>query len=176
MRGGFLELAASAGEAGPTLTGTSEASIIAPVTRDVYQGSPYFNGLGECLWLFLNGIISTVGASPGTLTLNVKFGSIKVWTQVTPTLNTSLSNKSWKFALALSQYAVGGSSAMRGIADIISDGLISGKQAILLPDTAPANGNAFDAAAPGLIDVTAQFSATGNSLTVQQYNLLLPQR
>lgn len=171
MRGGFLELQASAGEAGPTLTGTSEASIIPPTVRDIYQGAPYFNGLGESLILMLSGIISTVGATPGTLTFNVKFGAIKVWAQATPTLDTSLTNKSWKLFLPLSQYAVGASAAMRGIGDFAYN-----SKALLLPDTAPANGSAFDGASPGLIDVTAQFSVTGNSLTVQQYHLLLPQR
>lgn len=176
MKGGFWESLVSAGEAGNALTGTSEASIIPPSSRTQYTQAPYFDALGEFVKMRLAGIISTVGSAPGTLTFNVKIGSVKVWTQATPTLAASLASKSWVLELLLSQYALGATSALRGIGVLSCDGIVTGKQVILLPDTSPANGSTFDSAVPALLDVTGQFSVTGNSLTVQQYNPVLPVR
>ncbi len=172
MSGGFLEAVVSAGEAGPTLTGTAEASIIPPAVRSVFtRAGPGFDAIGDFIAFDLRGILSTVGSSPGTLTFKIKFGSVVVWQASTPTLAVSLANKSWALDLALSLFGVGESAVAQGIARFSHNNGI-----IMLPDSAPVSGNAFDATTPQKIDVTAQFSVTGNSLTSRQYRPVLPMR
>ena len=165
---GFLEVPESGGEDSAALTGTSQGSIIPASRKTVYTPVPYFSNLGELIGVSAGGRISTA-ASPGTLTLSLKLGSVLVWSAVTATLAANLTNKTWWLDLMLRLSAIGPSATLIGIAKLYCDGLIASKQVLLLPDTAPAAGSAFDATQAQQLDLVGQFSLTGNSLTTHVY-------
>jgi hypothetical protein len=136
--------------------------------------------VGSTLKLKLAGRISTLATSPGTLTLDVRFGSVIVANFGAMTLNTSAqTNASWELDALLTVRALGTGTA----ANVLGTGRFSsravvgsaaagsgGAGSLLLPDTAPAVGTGFDSSAAQAINVFAtwQTSSASNSILVHQ--------
>jgi hypothetical protein len=172
---GFVEAVANGGEDGPALTGTAAASIV-PLPRKITIPTPFFTDIGRYVDIWMAGRISTIGSAPGTLTLDVRFGSTVAWNGgASPTLIVSQTNLTWTASIRLWASAVGASATMKGVGEIKCPGLVT-NNIIMLPSTAIANGNTFDATAPQALDVFGTFSVTGNSLTVHGFNVSWPTR
>lgn len=170
---GFIEAPVNGGEDGPSLTGTAAASII-PVARKIVIPAPFFSDVGRWIDILLSGRISTIGAAPGALTLDVRFGTTVVFNGgASPILLVSQSNLTWEAHIRLRATAIGPAATMKGVGRVICPGLVA-NNAFMLPASAPANGNTFDATAPQALDVFGAFSVTGNSLTVHGFDVAWP--
>lgn len=132
-----------------------------------------------------SGRISTVVTTPGTLTLDIRFGSVIVATSQAIALNvTAQTNATWKLKWNLTARAVGGSTTANLIhtAEWISRaslnapavGTTNGVGVVLIPDTAPAVGTGFDSTASQQVDLFATWSVANasNSIQCHQYRLI----
>lgn len=170
---GFVEAPVNGGEDGPALTGVVAASII-PVSRKISIPAPFFSDVGRYIDILLSGRISTIGAAPGTLTLDVRLGGTVVFNGgASPTLVVSQTNLTWEARIRLWASVIGASAALKGVGHMLCPGLVANNM-FMMPASAPANGNTFDATVPQALDVFGTFSVTGNSLTVHGYNVSWP--
>lgn len=169
MPGGFVASPFSAGENGPTLTAAAAASML-PTSRVYPLPVPLFGDIGSWLELYLAGQISTAGASPGTGTIDVKYGSTTIFTFTTPTFAVSQSQIPWIINLRLYATAIGSAATVKGIGYLVCPGLIASNPVVMLSGAPPANGSSFDARASQNLDINWTFSATGNSLTVHHWH------
>lgn len=140
--------------------------------------------VGRALRLTVAGAISNIVTTPGTLTLQIKLGSVIAFTtgamQMSSTAHTL--TPFW-FQLLLTCRAVGSGTS----ANLMGQGVLftravnitavaDGTQTdstILAPSTAPAVGTGFDSTAAQQLDFWAGFSINdvGNGIQVQQYLL-----
>lgn len=127
---------------------------------------------GAKMKVYASGRVSTAASAPGTLTFAVLFGSIAVFSGVTPTLAVSQTNASWKFEAQLTANSVGNGTiaSLYGIAEFISSAT-SG--VILLPATSPTVGAGFDSTVSSLVDFYATWSvaSSSNSIRCDDYEL-----
>jgi hypothetical protein len=133
---------------------------------------------GARLRIRAGGRISTAGATPGTLTLDVRFGSVVVFNGgASPTLATSASNLSWlaEMELQCRAYGAGTSANMLGMGQLLSAALSATTPVMLLPASAPAAGTGFDSSASQAVDLfgTWSFASASNTITLHDFALEL---
>ena len=178
----WIETLSTAQAAGTALTNTTTATSIIPAAAK-FTIPANFLSIGKVFRLWLGGQISTVTAAPGTLTLDVRFGSVIVFNGGAMNLNvTAQSNATWEAEMILTIRALGQSTsanligqgrftsrAIIGSATVATGGVTSTP----IPDTAPAVGTGFDSTASQAIDVFAAWSTANasNSIQVLQYTL-----
>jgi hypothetical protein len=159
---------------GSTGTGASQAKYTFPTN--------YFY-IGRHIRIFAMGSISTLTASPGTLTLDVRFGSTVVANGGAMALNTTAqTNVPWTLEWNLTCRAIGSgtlttfmpigrwtSPAIIG-APAVSAG---GTPSFLIPSSAPGVGTGFDVTATQTVDMFATWStaSSSNSITLQMYTM-----
>lgn len=176
----YPEILAQSAADGTALTNSTTATSIIPTAAicNLPAGSLQ---VGRMFWVRAAGRISTVVTTPGTLTLDVRFGSVTAWASGAMTLNTTAqTNTSWLLDLMLTVRAVGsGTSAnLIGIGSFKSRAIVAspaeatgGAGSRLVPDSAPAVGTGFDSTAAQNIDFRATWSvaSASNSITCHQY-------
>lgn len=159
---------------------TTPTSILPAAFKTAAVPIGYFDRLGRPLAFHFSGRISTVVTTPGTLTLELRLGSVAVFSSGAMTLNTTAqTNVHWTLEGELSCRAFGGSTSttlfpkgcrFTSHAVIGSPAPTAGGAAShQLPyNAAPAVGSGFDNGASQLIDLFATWSVSNaaNSITL----------
>lgn len=165
---------------GTALTNTTTATSIIPPAAKLILPANFF-AIGKVLRLKASGRISTVVTSPGTLTLDVRFGSTVVANGGAMNLNTAAqTNATWSLEMVLTCRAIGTSANLMWTGEWKSRAIIGsatvaagGVTTTPLPDTAPAVGSNFDSTATQAVDFFATWGTANasNSILVHQYSL-----
>jgi hypothetical protein len=167
-----------------TVTATSLLTNAAAHAKKMLYAD-FFSVPGKQLLIRATGRISTVVTTPGTLTLDVRFGSTKVFDGAAMNLSTTAhTNVPWWLDIELTCRAVGASATVLGLlrfvsqagsATAVADSTTS-HGTLLAPNSAPAVGNTFDSTATQIVDLFATWSVANasNTLRVEQYRLVSP--
>lgn len=139
--------------------------------------------VGSNLKVTVKGRISTVVTTPGTLTLDVRFGSVVVFNGGAMALNiTAQTNATFEFEALVTIRALGtGTSANAlGTARFVSRAVVGsavagsgGANTLLLPDTAPAVGTGFDSTASQQVQVFGTWSVANASNSIQVHQSVI---
>lgn len=129
------------------------------------------------------GRISNIVTTPGTLTLDVRFGSTVVFNGAAMELNVvAKTNVTWEFDVTLVCRSIGSSTSatVLGIGKFISESVIGsaapsagGAGVLLLPSSAPAVGTGFDSTASQVVDLFAKWSISNAANSIQLHNYVL---
>jgi hypothetical protein len=169
----------SATASGTALTNSLTATSILHSSAKAVLPANYLT-VGKVLRISASGIISNIVTSPGTLTLDVRFGSTVVFNGGAVTLNAvAKTNVSFDLRIYLTCRAVGsGTSAnLMGIGALTSESVVGAAAGTTLtaslPASAPAVGSGFDSTAAQTVDLFATFSVanSGNSIQVHEYTI-----
>lgn len=174
MSDGFIESFVSAGEDGAALSNSVTATSIIPASRKILLPSGFFDKVGKQLRIRAAGRISTAAATPGTLTLDVRFGAAIVFNGgASPTLAVNASNLTWVLDMVLACRLIGASATVLGTGRLFSGALSAATPIMLLPASTPAVGAAFDATNSQTVDLFAAWSvaSASNSLTCHQFSV-----
>ena len=159
---------------GGTGTGASQAKLTLP--------SNFFY-VGRVLKITAQGRISTVVTTPGTLTLDVRFGAVIVANGGPMSLNVvAKTNVPWWLEWVLTCRAIGSgtTSNLMHQAQWQSEAVIGsplptvgGVGSLLIPVSAPAVGTGFDSTAAQTVDLFGTWSVANaaNSIQLHQYKL-----
>ena len=156
-----------------TTAGATDCKITIPAN--------YFS-IGKCIRIKMALQCSNIVTTPGTLTLKVLFGAVVVFNggamQLSTTAHTTL--PMWVEILLTCRSVGSGTNATfigQGIAisqclslTAVADSTTT-PATILMPNTVPTAGTGWDSTAAQAIDLTANFSLTGNSITLHQYTI-----
>ena len=166
---------------GSALSNTTTPTSILPAQAKCTL-EPQNGFIGKKYRVKASGRISTVVTTPGTLTLDIRFGSVIVATSQAIALNvTAQTNATWDLEWDLTVRAVGGSTSAnimhtakwisRASLNAPAVGTTNGVGTVLIPDTAPAVGTGFDSTATQTVDMFATWSVANasNSIQVHQY-------
>jgi hypothetical protein len=185
MSQGYVECPLATGEDGAALSNTTTPTSILPAARKITLPPYFFDRVGKMVRVFASGRISTLTAAPGTLTLDLRFGSIIVFTGGAMNLNvTAQTNATWRFNAEMTCRTIGsGTSAnLLSTAEWKSRAIIGsvtvatgGDNVDVIPDTAPAVGTGFDSTALQQVDFFATWSVanSANSILCHQFALEL---
>jgi len=178
----FMECLVAQQADGTALTAsTTPTSIIHPAAKTTLPAGNFF-APGKSLLVRIGGRMSNIVTTPGTLTIDVRFGSVIVWTSQALPLNVvAKTNVSWWADIDLVCRAIGQSTSanMMGIGLFTSESVIGspansagGSGALFMPATAPAVGTGFDSTAAQTVDVFATWSLNNaNSIQTHMYEL-----
>jgi hypothetical protein len=168
---------------GAAVTGTAEGTIIPGASR-IFIPSGYLNRIGKRLAIRASGRISNIATTPGTLTLKFKLGptaNIAVATSSAIQLNAAVkSNVSWYLDLTMTLRSIGPTIAatLFPMGTWTSESVVGsavpasgGAGTAQWQAATPVAGTGFDSTVDNLIDLTAQFSLTGNSITLHTFAL-----
>lgn len=166
---------------GSALSNTTTATSILPGAAKYTMGAGFIDVIGKAFRVRAAGRISTVVTTPGTLTLDIRFGSVVVANGGAMTLSTSAkTNVSWELDWILTARAIGPSTSAnmmhqgRWTSEAAGATTVAGEaKSILLPQSAPAVGTGFDSTAAFVIDLFATWSVANasNSITCHQFIL-----
>jgi len=160
---------------GTAVTGTAAGSLL-PAQALYTLPANFIDVVGKKVRVRAAGRISNIATTPGTLTLNLKFGATNVFTSQAIALNTTAkTNVTWIFEATLDARAIGSAAALLGIGYLQSESVVGAAAGVAnqvnVPASAPANGTTFDSRVSQQVDLTATFSLTGNSIQLHQYAL-----
>lgn len=159
---------------GGTGTGASQAKITLPAN---------FMYVGRMLKITAHGRISTVVTTPGTLTLDTRFGAVVVANGGAMALNVvAKTNVPWALVWIMTCRAIGSGTTSNLMHQgtwtseaVIGSPLptVGGAGTHMLPNTAPAVGTGFDSTAAQTVDLFATWSVANaaNSILLHQYKL-----
>lgn len=163
---------------GTAVTGTAAASLLNAQAKAT-MGAGFVDVIGKSFLIKASGRISNIITTPGTLTVDLRLGSVVVATSGALTLSvTAKTNVSWYLEWLLTCRAIGvGGSAT---ANFMHTGMLTSEslgattvageaKSMLLPVSVPQVGTSFDPAAAEQWDMFATFSLTGNSMTCHQF-------
>lgn len=176
---GFYNSLVTLQAAGPAVTGTAAATLLNSQAKWACPGQ-FFESLGQKLYLRAQGMLSNIVTTPGTLTFNLLYGATAVWTSAAINMpNTAQTSLPFWLEVDLTTRIQGNVAQFMGQGRVtslnmqIATGAIAATpNTLMLPATTPALGTAFDNTAAALVDFQATFSITGNSITLQQYELI----
>jgi hypothetical protein len=139
--------------------------------------------VGSTIKVMVKGRVSTLATTPGTLTLDVRFGSVVVFNGGAMTLNTTAqTNATFEFEALLTVRALGTSTSANvlGTGRFTSRAVVGsaaagsgGANSLLLPDTAPAVGTGFDSTTAQAINVFATWQTASASNSIQTHQSLI---
>ena len=161
---------------------TTPTSILSGTEKPQMQPN-YLNFVGAALRGEVFGRISTVVTTPGTLTLDIRFGSVIVFTSPAFALNTTAkTNVSflWEFDLSTRTIGTGTSATMFGHGRFSSEAVVGspvpgtgGSGILLAPASAPAVGTGFDSTSAQTVDCFATWSIANASNSIQKHKYRL---
>lgn len=143
-----------------------------------------FHEIGKKLWIRIGGRISNIVTTPGTLTLDVRFGAVVVANGGAMQLNAvAKTNVSFfaEFELTCRAIGSGTDANMMWMGKFISESVVGsplpaagGAGQFILPVSAPAVGAGFDSTAAQAVNVFGTWSVNnaGNTLTVHTYEVV----
>lgn len=165
---------------GSALSNTTTATSILPAQAKFTLPANFF-AIGKALRVKASGRISTVVTTPGTLTLDIRFGSTVVMNGGAMSLNiVAKTNVNWLLELMATCRAVGSSANLMWQGSWLSEAAINtavpttgpGPGGFTLPfNAAPAVGSNFDSTAAQQIDLFGTWSIANasNSITLHQF-------
>jgi hypothetical protein len=181
MQQGYIAtLLASLADGAALTNSTTPTSLLPAIAKPTLPANYLF--AGKMFRVRATGRISTVVTTPGTLTLDLRFGSVAVFSSGAMTLNTTAqTNTPWIYDALLTVRAVGSGTS----ANVLGQGLwtshaVIGASAIgtagaasqIMPyNAAPAVGTGFDSTAASTVDLFATWSVANaaNSITCHQF-------
>lgn len=179
----YRSLIARADIDGTAVTATAEGSLL-PGHAKVILPATLFDTIGKRFVLHAHGRISNIVTTPGTVTLRLKFGAVIVAASAALQLNAvAKTNVFWllKWDLFLKTIGNGVLSTLMHNGDWHSESVVGsplpaagGAGALALQPAAPVVGTGFDGTNPGALDLTAQFSLTGNSIALHAFEFENP--
>jgi hypothetical protein len=167
---------------GAALTGTSTATSLLLAASKTTLPPDYFKFVGQRIRVRAAGRISTVATTPGTMTLDIRFGSTVVINSGDMTLNTTAkTNVGWILEWDADVRVLGASASLLAQGYWHSEAVIGsaaptagGAGAHILPyNTAPVAGNPFDSQASQVVDLFGKWSVANaaNSITLHSFQL-----
>jgi hypothetical protein len=156
--------------------------------QDLYGFYANYFQLGSKLRITVNGAVSNIVTTPGTMVFQVMLGSVVAWSSGNVQLNAT-AHTTLPFRLVidltcqLTNTAVGGA-----VAKLMGHGVLTGvmftktagqtdgansETVITVPVTAPALGTAFDSTISQILDFWVGFSISnaGNGVRIDQYDV-----
>lgn len=181
-RYGFFECLAWSEVDGTAVATTAKGSLIPPNALYPAGAGGTFWDVGKKVRMEAEGRISNIVTTPGTFQIFAMVGAVNVFTSQAIALNIiAKTNVSWNMYLKLTCRSIGSGTAatIMGQGRIETESLVipvagwiaGNPSAMNMPASAPAVGTGFDSSAAANIDLQAQFSLTGNSMTCHQYSL-----
>lgn len=168
---------------GTAVTATAEGTLL-PGQARIFLPSGYLNRIGKRLHVLATGRISNIVTTPGTLTLRFKLGptaNIAVAQSSAIQLNAAAkTNVSWVLDMTMTLRSIGSGTSATFMANgqWTSESVVGspvpasgGAGGAMWQASAPAVGTGFDSTVDNLIDLTAQFSLTGNSIQLHTFAL-----
>lgn len=167
---------------GTAVTGTAEGSLLNGQAKYTLPAN-FMTYAGQTLRLRAMGRISNIVTTPGTLTLKAKFGSIAVATSQAMQLNAvAKTNVTWILDMDMTCRSVGAGTAATFMfsgqwqsESVVGAGTgaagSTGPGCFSIPASAPAVGTGFDSTVSNVVDLSATFSLTGNSMQCHTYKL-----
>lgn len=165
---------------GPAVTLVAESTLLTSQAKYTLPAN-FLDVPGKTLRVKATGRISNVVSPAGVLTFRVKFGAIVVALSPSFALNAvAKTNVTWILDWSLTLRSVGGTTAATLMhtgqwqsESVIGSPLPSAGSAgqLLIPASAPAVGAGFDSTVSNVVDLSAQFGTTGNSIQAHQYTL-----
>lgn len=174
------------GEDGSPVTNTTLPGNLLPSGRSPVLPSGYFSTPGVSLIIRAHGRISTLVTTPGTLTFDVRFGSVSVLTSPAFALNVNAkTNVPWELYIKLVCRSIGaGSSAtVLGMGYWRSEAVIGsplpsagGVGTLMIPSGAPIVGTGFNSEDAQQVALRATWSVTSpsNSITMHMCEIEMP--
>jgi hypothetical protein len=162
------------------------ASIIPPAARFTLPAN-FFSYIGKSIRIKAFGRISNIVTTPGTLTLDVRFGTVAspivVLNGGAMQLNAvAKTNVTWWLECLLTARSIGNGvlATMMGAGEWTSESVVGsplpsvgGSGTLNMPASAPAVGTGFDSTTTNVVDLFGTFSIAnaGNSIQVHGYTL-----
>lgn len=163
---------------GSALTASTTATSILPAEGKIIIPANYFLMQGKMIKIRAFGRVSNIVTTPGTLTLDVRFGGTIVANGGAMALNiVAKTNVTWRLEWDLICRVIGASAQLMHAGEWKSESVIgaaAGAASISsLPGTAPAVGTAFDAGAQQTVDLFATWSLNNaNSILCHHFELV----
>lgn len=162
---------------GTALTSSTAATSILPASAKFTFPANLLQ-IGTALRVKASGRVSTAASTPGTLTFDVRFGSVVAFNGgASGTLATSASNVTWDLEALLTCRSIGDSTSatVLGTGRLITAALSTTTPIMLLPTSSPAAGTGFDSTSSFVIDLFATWSVSSasNTITLHSYELAL---
>ena len=166
---------------GPALTNSITATNLLPPAA-IHTLPANTMSIGKKFRVRASGRISTVVTTPGTLTLDVRLGSVIVFNGGAMALNTvAKTNVSWNLDEILTCRSIGNGTVatMIGTGKWESEAVVGspapsagGSGVLLLPASAPAVGTGFDSTVANTVNLFGTWSVANasNSILVHQYS------
>lgn len=162
---------------GTAVTNTTTPTSLLPAAAGYTFGASFFKQIGDKLLVKAAGRISTVVTTPGTLTLDLRYGATTIATSGAMTLSTSAkTNVAWEVEWLLTARAIGATGNFMHQGHFISEAAgattVAGEaKVILMPQSAPAVGSNVDLTAAAKLDMYATWSVANasNSITLHQF-------
>lgn len=166
---------------GAALSNTTTATSLLPGAAKYTIGANYIDVIGKAFRIRAHGRISTVVTTPGTLTLDVRFGAVVVANGGAMTLSTTAkTNVAWELDWLLTARAIGAGTS----ANMMHQGRFTSEAAgatttageaksIMLPQSAPAVGTGFNSTAAFAVDLFAAWSVANASNSITLHGFLL---
>lgn len=169
---------AAAEAAGTALSAsTTKTSIIPSQSKIILPASAFY--VGAQFRVEACGQISNVVTTPGTLLLQIFFGSVAVFSPAAFNLNVAAkTNVGWWLDVLLTVRSVGAgtSATVMGQGVFTSESVVGASAGLMasisLPASAPVVGAGFDSTTAQQTDFQAQFSVAtaGTAITLMQYS------
>jgi hypothetical protein len=186
---GFYNSLVTMQAAGPNLTASNTATSLLNPQAKVTLPAGFFAYIGQKLIIKAQGQLGNIVTTPGTLTIDVRFGgSVIVFNggamQLSSTAHTTL--PFW-LDIELTLRALG--TGAEPTANFMGQGKMTAQSlsltavadstttlaTLLLPNTTPTVGTSFDSTAAQSVDLFGTFSLNNaNAIQVQQYEVLSP--
>ena len=183
MQQGYIATLLNSIADGSALSNTTTATSILPVIAKPTLPANYLFA-GKMFRVRASGRISTVVTTPGTLTLDLRFGSVNVFSSGAMTLNiVAQTYVGWIYDSLITVRAVGATTT----ANVLGQGMwishavigsplptAGGAGEHVLPyNAAPAVGTGFDSTAAQLVDLFATWSVANAANSIQCHQFLL---
>ena len=179
MQQGYLAAAIASKVDGTALTNSTTATSLLPLGAKWTFPTEWFAAPGCAILVMATGRISTVVTTPGTLTLDLRLGSVVIATSGTMVLSTTAkTNVTWSAWWLLTLRATGGGTAANFMhtdaftSEAAGATTVAGEaKTILMPQSAPAVGTGFDETAAQQLDMFGTWSVANasNSIQVHQF-------
>lgn len=162
------------------LTASNTPTTIIPASAVYTLPQGFLGQIGDTLRVRAAGRITTVVTTPGTLTLDIRFGATVVWNGGAMALNiVAKTAVTWVLDLLLTLRVVGAAAQLIGIGEWKSEAVIAcavptvGSSGILLlPTATPAVGTAFDSTAAQAVNLFGTWSINNaDSIQTHLYTL-----
>lgn len=179
-RSSWVECISAAQVAGANLTASTTPTSLLPQQSKFTMPAGLLDGIGKTIRVTAIGQISNIITTPGTLTLDVRFGATVVMNGGVQQLNAVAKTTVPFFMQWIGTVrAVGSSANIMHQGVLISEAFVGsavqsagGAGAGMLPATTPAVGSNFDSTAAQTVDFFGTFSLNNaNAITVQSFIL-----